>query len=74
MILTTTLVLAGSACAIKHSYPVLETPEPPKGIFVKEGDRWYITRPNLIKLNAYVDALLDQNEKYRREIEIINGD
>ena len=68
------LAIAGSSCVIKHSYPVLDPPEPPKGIFTKEGDSWFITRPNLIRLNAYIDDLLDQNKKYRREIEIINGD
>lgn len=74
VILVMTLAVAGSSCALRHSYPVLKPPEPPKGILVKEGDRWFITRPNLIRLNAYVDALLDQNKKYRREIKRINGD
>jgi len=73
-ILIMTLALTGSACPIKHNFPDLKVPEKPKGLFTKEGDRWYITRPNFIKLNAYNDALLDQNKKYRREIEIINGD
>lgn len=69
-----TLATVGSSCAIRHNFPVLEPPQPPRGIFQREGDRYFITKPNLQKLNNYIDDLLDQNAKYRRAIEIINGE
>ena len=68
------LVLAGSGCGtIKHHYPVLPLPEPPR-IQFKDAGEHCISREELDQLTEYVLRLQGLAQKYRREIQIINGD
>lgn len=68
------LVFAGSGCGtIEYHYPVIPLPKMPAIQFKNAGEHC-INRKELLQLTEYVIRLQGVAQKYRREIQIINGD
>ena len=68
------LVFAGFGCGtIEHHYPVLPLPEIP-AIQFKDAGEHCLNREELHQLTEYVLRLQGLAQKYRREIQIINGE
>ena len=68
------LIFAASGCGtIKHRYPVFPSPEAPSIAFQDTGDHC-LNHAQLRHLTEYVIRLNGLAEKYRREIQIINGE
>jgi len=67
-------VLAGIGCGtIKHHYPVIPLPDQPRILFKDAGEHC-INHEELQRLTQHVLQLRSLAQKYRREIQIINGD